>query len=526
MDEVNADVNAMPAPRRITKVLIANRGEIAGRVAATCRAMGIATVAVASEADRTALHTRACDEVVVIGPAPARESYLRTERILAAAAETGADAIHPGYGFLSENAAFARSVEAAGLTWIGPPPEAIEAMGSKIAARLTMEAAGVPVVPGIHSAGQAIDALVVAAGKIGFPVLVKAAAGGGGKGMRAVHAHEDLVEAVEGAQREALAAFGDGAVYLEKLLVRPRHVEIQVFADRHGRVIHLGERECSVQRRHQKVIEEAPSPALNAELRAAMGAAAVAAARAVGDVGAGTVEFMLDADGQFYFLEMNTRLQVEHPVTELITGLDLVSWQIRVARGEPLPYADCPPLRGWAMEVRLYAEDPQNGFLPATGRLLRYRLPSMPGVRLDTGYGEGDAISVHYDPMIAKLITWGETREAARERLVAALSAWEVAGLVTNQRFLLDLARHPAFAAGATHTGFIGEHWPDGYTAEAPPEALLTALAVAQAFGGSTPLASPFAHGAALSGPTGATSGPDPVGVWRSVGNARQGGVA
>ncbi len=516
MDEVK--------PRPITKVLIANRGEIACRVAATCRAMGIRTVAVVSEADRTALHARSCDEVVVLGPAAAAESYLRTDRILAAAQDTGADAIHPGYGFLSENTGFARAVMAAGIAWIGPPPDAIDAMGSKIAARKTMEAAGVPVVPGVHSAGQDVSALVAAAESIGYPVLVKAAAGGGGKGMRAVHAAADLVEAIEGAQREALAAFGDGAVYLEKLLVRPRHVEIQVFADQHGHTIHLGERECSIQRRHQKVLEEAPSPFLDADLRARMGAAAVAAAEAVRYVGAGTVEFMVDEGGHFYFLEMNTRLQVEHPVTELITGLDLVAWQIRVARGEPLPLTEAPALRGWSMEARLYAEDPAAGFLPATGRLLRFRLPSIPGVRLDTGYAEGDEVMMHYDPMVAKLIAWGETREAARERLVAALSAWEVAGLTTNQGFLLDLARHPGFARGETHTGFIAEHWPDGYENPAIDDAVLVALGVAQCFGGSTPNASPFAGGGASGGRGGAGGGPDPVGVWHRVG--RQGGAA
>lgn len=514
MDEMNR-----PPLRPITKVLIANRGEIAVRIAATCRAMGIATVAVVSEADRTSLHARSCDEVVVVGPAPARESYLRTDRILEAAAETGADAIHPGYGFLSENKDFARVVEARGLIWIGPPPAAIDAMGSKIAARLTMEAAGVPVVPGIHSAGQAIDALVEAGNTIGYPLLVKAAAGGGGKGMRGVHAASELVEAIESAQREALAAFGDGAVYLEKLLVKPRHVEIQVFADAHGNTIFLGERECSIQRRHQKVLEEAPSPFLSPELRQAMGDAAVAAARAVGYVGAGTVEFMVDAAGHFYFLEMNTRLQVEHPVTELITGLDLVAWQIRVARGEALPFTTCPPLRGSAMEARLYAEDPANGFLPATGRLLRFRLPTMPGVRLDTGYVEGDEIMMHYDPMIAKLITWGETREAARERMVAALGAWEIAGLTTNVGFLRALAAHPAYAAGDTHTGFITEHWPEGYENPAIPQDLLVALAVAGCFGGTSPYASPFVQNAAA--PTGdGSEGPDPVSVWRRIGSA------
>jgi len=504
-------------PLKITKLLIANRGEIACRIAATCRAMGIKTVAVVSEADTTSLHARSCDEVVLLGPAAANESYLRAELILKAAQDTGADAVHPGYGFLSENTTFARAVMAAGLIWVGPPPEAIDSMGSKIAARITMQAAGVPVVPGIHSAGQGIEGLIAAGAEIGYPLLVKAASGGGGKGMRSVFAASELVEAIEAAQREALAAFGDGDVYLEKLLIKPRHVEIQVFADMHGTTTFLGERECSIQRRHQKVLEEAPSPFLSPELRAAMGEAAVAAARAVGYVGAGTVEFMVDADGGFYFLEMNTRLQVEHPVTELITGLDIVALQLRTAMGQPLPFKACPELRGWAMEARLYAEDPANGFLPATGRLLRFRLPSMPGVRLDTGYAEGDEIMVHYDPMIAKLITWGESREAARERMVAALSAWEIAGLVTNQGFLHALAAHPSYASGDTHTGFIDEHWPGGYENPEVDEALLVALGVAQVFGGSTPNASPFAGGGTQRGLSGG-DGVDPVGVWRRVG--------
>ena len=455
-------------------------------MAASCRAEGIATVAVYSDADRAALHVRTCDEAVRVGPAGAsapRETYLDQAAILAAARETGADAIHPGYGFLSENATFARAVEAAGLAWIGPPPAAIEAMGSKIAARETMVAAGVPVVPGVHDAGQDRAALVAAAERIGLPVLVKAAAGGGGKGMRAVHVRAELEEALDAAAREAGAAFGDASVYLEKLLVRPRHVEVQIFGDTEGLVIALGERECSIQRRHQKIVEEAPSPALTADLRQAMCEAAAAAGRAVGYVGAGTVEFMLDADGAFYFLEMNTRLQVEHPVTEAIYGVDLVRAQLRVASGLPLPWREAPAIRGHAIEVRLYAEDPAAGFLPATGTLVRYRLPPLPGIRLDTGYAEGDEVAIHYDPMLAKLIAWGEDREHARARLVDALGRWEVHGVTTNLGFLRSVLAHPAFAAGTTHTGFIGEHWPDGVQAEAPSDDALIAAALAEVMG-------------------------------------------
>ncbi len=497
--------------RRITRVLIANRGEIVVRVAATLRAMGIGTVAVYSDADRHALHVRACDQAVHVGPAPSKESYLRVEAILDAAKQSGADAVHPGYGFLSENAEFAEAVSAAGLVWIGPPPAAIRAMGSKIAARKTMEAAGVPVVPGVHDAGQDRAALVRAADAIGYPILVKAVAGGGGKGMRAVHAPEALADALDGAEREARASFGDGAVYLEKLLVEPRHVEIQIFGDAHGRVISLGERECSIQRRHQKVVEESPSPVMTPELRRAMGEAAVRAGEAVGYVGAGTVELMVDREGRFYFLEMNTRLQVEHPVTELVTGLDLVRLQVAVAEGAPLP--EPPGLRGHAIEVRLYAEDPAAGFLPQTGRLLRYRLPHLPGVRLDTGFVEGDEVSVHYDPMLAKLIAWGEDREHARARLLDALGRWEVHGVKTNLELLRRVVAHPAFAAGRTHTGFIAEHWPDGFLAAEPSEDALVALAVAEALG-ATRAVPPAADG----------RGPSPVAVWHALGGWR--GVA
>jgi 3-methylcrotonyl-CoA carboxylase alpha subunit len=512
--------------RKISKVLVANRGEIAVRVATTLRAMGIATVAVYSDPDASALHVRACDEAVHIGPAAPRESYLNIPKLLEAARATGADAVHPGYGFLSENAGFAEAVIAAGLTWIGPPPAAIVAMGSKIAARQTMEAAGVPVVPGIDNAGQDISALVDAADRIGFPVLVKAAAGGGGKGMRIVETREQLIDSLEAAQREALSAFGDGAVYLEKLLIRPRHVEIQIFGDSHGNVVHLGERECSIQRRHQKVVEESPSPVLTPELRAQMGAAAVKAGQAVGYVGAGTVELMLDSRGGFYFLEMNTRLQVEHPVTECVTGLDLVRLQVKVAEGAKL--SDLLPemagfsadaggqgarLRGAAIEVRLYAEDPTQGFLPATGTLARYRLPMMPGVRLDTGYVEGDEVSVHYDPMLAKLIAWGDDREHARRRLLLALEKWEVHGVTTNLEFLKAVLAHSAYISGETHTGFIAEHWPEGFSAAKAPEAAWLAVAADAILGSG-------------GGVTEGAPKADPVSVWRKVGAWRgQGGA-
>ncbi len=492
----------------MNKVLIANRGEIAVRVIRTCRALGLGAVAVCSEADASALHVRVADEAICLGPPAAADSYLRVDRVLEAAAASGADAIHPGYGFLSENADFARAVASAGLTWIGPSPESIEAMGSKIASRQLMEAAGVPVVPGTHADGD--EALLAAAHEIGFPVLVKASAGGGGKGMRAVEEPEALLPALAAARREAKAAFADDTVYLEKLLVRPRHVEIQVFGDGCGEVVHLMERECSVQRRHQKVVEETPSPALDEALRQRMGEAAVAAARAVSYAGAGTVELMLGDDGEFYFLEMNTRLQVEHPVTEALLGVDLVAAQIAVARGEGLPWRqEALRPRGHAIEVRLYAEDPSRGFLPATGTLLRYRPPEGPGLRHDGGVAEGDAVTPFYDPMLAKLIAWGEDREVARRRLARALRDWEIHGVITNRAFLAEVLEHPAFVAGATHTGFIDEHFPEGLS---PPELdldALLALAVAERLGGG---ASSTA-GTQTIGRAG-----DAVSPWRSLG--------
>ena len=441
------------------KVLVANRGEIAWRIMRTAKAMGYRTVAVYSDADRDAPHVSFADEAVRIGPPPVGESYLSIDRILEAAHKSGADAVHPGYGFLSENEAFAAACERAGLVFIGPPPAAIAAMGNKAAAKRRMIDAGVPCVPGYQGADQSDAGLEKESRKIGLPVMVKAAAGGGGRGMRLVEREADLLEAIRTARAEAESAFGSGELILEKAVVDARHVEIQVFADNHGNVIHLGERDCSVQRRHQKVIEEAPSPAVNADLRSRMGAAAVAAAKAIGYRGAGTVEFLLAADGAFYFLEMNTRLQVEHPVTEAITGLDLVEWQLRVARGEALALKqDQMRLNGHAIEVRLYAEDAYSGFLPQTGRIDVWRPASGAGVRIDHGMKDGLAISPFYDPMIAKVIAAGDTREEARTRLIQALRDTIVLGPTTNRHFLIRLLEHPEFAAGKATTAFLGKH--------------------------------------------------------------------
>ncbi|TAJ39715.1 MAG: acetyl-CoA carboxylase biotin carboxylase subunit [Reyranella sp.] len=442
-----------------TKVLVANRGEIAWRVMRTAKAMGYRTVAVYSDADKDAPHVAFADEAVRIGPPPVAESYLSIDRILEAAHKSGADAIHPGYGFLSENDAFAAACEKAGLVFIGPPAAAIAAMGNKAAAKRRMIDAGVPCVPGYQGTDQGDVNLEKEARKIGLPVMVKAAAGGGGRGMRLVEHDGDLLEAIRTARAEAESAFGSGELILEKAVVDARHVEIQVFADAHGNVIHLGERDCSVQRRHQKVIEEAPSPAVNADLRARMGAAAVAAARAIGYRGAGTVEFLLAADGAFYFLEMNTRLQVEHPVTEAITGQDLVAWQLRVAAGERMPFTqEQVRLEGHAIEVRLYAEDAYAGFLPQTGRIDVWRPASGPGVRIDHGMKDGLAISPFYDPMIAKVIARGATREEARTRLIRALRDTVVLGPTTNRHFLIRLLEHPEFAAGKATTAFLTKH--------------------------------------------------------------------
>ena len=462
-----------------TKILIANRGEIACRVIKTARRMGIRTVAVYSAADATARHVRLADEAVLIGPAPARESYLVAERILDAAKKTGAQAVHPGYGFLSENEAFAEACAAAGIAFIGPPVAAISAMGSKSAAKSLMEKAGVPLVPGYHGDKQDAAFLEQEAGRIGYPVLIKASAGGGGKGMRIVGKAADFAAALASCKREAASSFADDKVLIEKYLVRPRHIEIQVFGDTQGNCVYLFERDCSVQRRHQKVLEEAPAPGMTAERRAAMGKAAVEAAKAVGYVGAGTVEFIAEQDGRFYFMEMNTRLQVEHPVTEMITGLDLVEWQLRVAAGEPLPLEqEQLGLRGHALEARIYAEDPDKGFLPSTGRLIHLAPPAESlNVRIDTGVEEGDEITPHYDPMIAKLIVWDADRERALARMLQSLAQYRVVGVASNVDFLSRLVACPAFANADLDTGLIEREraflFPEGV--EAPAEVFLVA---------------------------------------------------
>ena len=479
---------ALRMPIMFDKILIANRGEIACRVARTARRLGIRTVAVYSEADAGALHVTACDEAYLVGPAPARDSYLRADRILEAARRSGAQAVHPGYGFLSENDAFAVACAEAGVVFIGPPVAAIRAMGSKSAAKALMELAGVPLVPGYHGDAQDPGLLACEAARIGYPVLIKASAGGGGKGMRIVNDASRLGAALASAKREAAASFGDDKVLLEKYLVRPRHVEFQVFADSHGNCIHLFERDCSVQRRHQKVLEEAPAPGMAPERRAEMGAAAIAAAAAVGYVGAGTGEFIVDSSGVYYFMEMNTRLQVEHPVTEMITGLDLVEWQLRVAAGEPLPLAqDQVPMRGHAIEARIYAEDPARGFLPAIGRLVHLREPAASAnVRVDTGVRAGDEIGVNYDPMIAKLICWDVDRTAALHRLRTALAEYQVVGVASNVVFLSSVVAHPAFArahleAGLLDTGLIERHHDELLPAAEPvPDDFLAVAALSE----------------------------------------------
>jgi 3-methylcrotonyl-CoA carboxylase alpha subunit len=440
-------------------LLIANRGEIACRIARTARRMGITTVAVYSDPDANALHVRAADRAISIGPAPARDSYLNIPRIVAAALQTGADAIHPGYGFLAENPAFAEACAEAGLTFVGPPPAAMRAMASKSAAKTLMEQAGVPLLHGYHGHNQDAGFLADQAIRVGFPVMIKAISGGGGRGMRVVATASDFVPALDAARQEATSAFGDDRVLIERYLERPRHIEVQVFADTHGNVVHLFERDCSAQRRHQKVIEEAPAPGLDATRRAAMGAAAVAAANAVGYVGAGTVEFVSNADG-FYFLEMNTRLQVEHPVTEMITGLDLVEWQLRIAAGEPLPVTqDAIRIDGHAIEARIYAEDPARDFAPSTGRLTLFRTPDpSDSVRVDAGVATGDQVSIHYDALLAKLICRGRTREDALRRLCHALADTDVAGVASNVDLLYRIVSHPGFADGGIDTGFIARH--------------------------------------------------------------------
>jgi len=459
-------------------LLVANRGEIAVRVFRTARRMGLRCIAVHSEADAASMHVAMADAAVCIGPAPAAESYLRIDRILEAARATGAEAIHPGYGFLSENAAFAEACAGAGLVFVGPPPAAMRAMGGKASAKALMEAAGVPLVPGYHGEDQDDALLAAEAGRIGFPVLIKASAGGGGRGMRVVGSAEAFPDALAAARREAVAAFGDGRVLVERFLARPRHIEVQVLADAHGTAVALSSRDCSIQRRHQKIVEEAPAPALSEAMRSALADAAVSAAKAVGYVNAGTVEFIAE-DDRFHFMEMNTRLQVEHPVTEAVTGLDLVEWQLRIAGGERLPFAASPPVSGHAVEVRLCAEEPREGWRPATGRLDRFAVPSGEGIRVDTGVRAGDQVTPHYDSMIAKIIAHGPTRAEAIARLRTALDRTMVEGVSTNLDALRAILAHQGFAEGVPTTGFIAAH-AEAILAPpppAPPDAILAAAA-------------------------------------------------
>ncbi len=496
----------------LRRVLIANRGEIAIRIAVACREAGIESVAVYSEADVNAPHVRAADRAVPIGEAASSRSYLSIATVIAAARAADCDAVHPGYGFLSENAEFARACDIAGLVFVGPPARVIERMGSKVAARELMRQAGVPVVPGRTAVDQTDGGITAAAGRVGFPVLVKASAGGGGKGMRVVRDAASAPALIAAARREAVAAFGDGTLYVERLIDRPRHVEIQIFGDSQGHIVHLFERECSIQRRHQKVIEESPSTALTPAVRGAMGEAAVAAARAANYVNAGTIEFLLEGSGdsaRFYFLEMNTRLQVEHPVTEAVTGTDLVRAQLTVAAGGELPWTQ-PQLtqRGHAIECRVYAEDPANSFLPQAGPLLLYREPAAPGVRIDSGVVEGSTVSVNYDPLLAKLTASAESRPAAIARAAAALRRFPILGIRTNIPFLIRVLEHPDFSAGHLHTGFIDEH---AAALLAPRDAPPEAFAVAALTGDAIAPASVVQN----SGPT--TSAAPAVDPWSTI---------
>jgi acetyl-CoA carboxylase biotin carboxylase subunit len=480
------------------KILIANRGEIAVRVIRACRELGIEPVAVYSDADARALHVALADEAVRIGPAPAAESYLSIDAIIAAARSSGADAIHPGYGFLSENHDFAAACAAHAVTFIGPPADVIASMGSKVAARELARTAGAPVVPGETPRDQTDAAIADAARRVGFPLLLKPSEGGGGIGMKVVRDEGGLAAAIPQARREAQAAFGDGTLYVERLIPNPRHIEFQILADAHGHVIHLFERECSIQRRHQKVIEETPSTAVTPALRKRMGEAAVAVARAAGYRNAGTIEFLLDGTGDqasFYYLEMNTRLQVEHPITEQVVGVDLVAAQIRIAAGQPLPWSqEQLSQRGHAIELRVYAEDPARGYLPQAGPLALYREPVMPGIRVDAGFVEGDDIGVHYDPLLAKLIAHGDTREAARQRALAALRAFPILGIHTNTMLLRELLTHPRFVAGAIDTRFLdteGEALRAALAADPSAEALAVASALASGSTAPAPMAAP-----------------------------------
>jgi acetyl-CoA carboxylase biotin carboxylase subunit len=496
------------------KILIANRGEIAVRIIKACQEMGVRTVAVFSEADRRAYHPSLADEAVDLGPANPQQSYLNVAKLVQAARENQCEAVHPGYGFLSESAEFAEAIRAAGMTFIGPGAEAMRLMGDKTAARRTMAQAGVPIVPGYDGDGSD-SALIAAANQIGYPLLVKAAAGGGGKGMRVVNEADELSYALEAAHREAQNAFGDGRLYLEKYLAQPRHIEFQILADHHGRVIHLFERECSIQRRHQKIIEETPSTFLDENLRQQMAQAATAAAKAVSYVNAGTVEFLVDAARNFYFLEMNTRLQVEHPITEAVTGLDLVQAQLRIAAGEPLPWqqTDIQP-RGHAIECRLYAEDAAAGFLPSTGELLRVIEPTGPGVRVDSGIKTGSQVTVHYDPLLAKLIVHAADRTAAIEKMRWALQNYVILGVTTNCSFLQAVLEHPQFISGDLSTHFITDHFAGWQVAEAvEPDLMLIAAALFDQ------LAASQSATAAAVGPAG-----DPYNPWRQMDAFRIGG--
>ncbi|WP_375415992.1 acetyl/propionyl/methylcrotonyl-CoA carboxylase subunit alpha [uncultured Hymenobacter sp.] len=493
--------------KKITKLLVANRGEIALRVLRSAKEMGLQTVAIYSEADRHALHVRYADQAVCVGPPPSSQSYLRGDRIIEICRELGVDAIHPGYGFLSENAGFARAVREAGLIFVGPSPEAMEIMGDKLSAKQAVKAYSIPLVPGTDEAISDVPAAQRIAEGVGFPILIKASAGGGGKGMRLVNHAAEFEEQMQLAVSEATSAFGDGAVFIEKFVSGPRHIEIQVLGDEHGHLVHLFERECSIQRRHQKVIEEAPSSVLTPELRAQMGQCAVDVARACAYTGAGTVEFLLDDQHNFYFLEMNTRLQVEHPVTEYITGLDLVKEQIRVAQGLPLPFAQTDlRISGHALELRVYAEDPQNNFLPDIGRLTTYVRPQGPGVRVDDGFEQGMDIPIYYDPMIAKLVVHGATRAEAIARMLRAIEEYQITGIETTLGFGAYVLRHPAFVSGNFDTNFIRDHFPAGALAPYPPDE--ATAKVAAALGAmllsekqpKTPVAAPETAGAAASG--------------------------
>jgi len=466
------------------KILIANRGEIALRIMRTARRMGIQTVAIYSEADRQSPHVRFADEAICVGPPPSNQSYLKGDHIIELAKERNVDAIHPGYGFLSENAAFAKAVEENGLTFIGPTPHAIRVMGDKLAAKDAVKDYDIPFVPGVDHAIDDVEEAKKTADEIGFPILIKAAAGGGGKGMRIVEKAKDFVEQMERAISEAESAFGDGSVFIEKYVTSPRHIEMQIMADTHGNIVHLFERECSIQRRHQKVVEEAPSAILTPELRAKMGADAVKVAQACGYVGAGTVEFLLDADYNYYFLEMNTRLQVEHPVTEMITGIDLVEVQIRVARGEKLPFAqDDLNINGHAMELRVYAEDPLDNFLPSVGTLETYKIPVGQNIRLDDGYEEGMVIPIYYDPMISKLVTYGKNREEAIQRMIQAIDLYEIEGVATTLPFGKFVMQHEAFRSGQFDTHFVKNYYsPEKLEAQHEADAAVVAQLALQVY--------------------------------------------